>query len=81
MQFRKRSIIEAVQVKEVWFDVLNRLEEIPVGVVIEPITKIAIFGDGGKMSAKIGDWILTGKDAKIYPMHDEDFKRIYEEVK
>ena len=75
MTFRKKQTIEAVQVVEAWFTPENT-SPIPVGVTLDPNTKIATMGEGNKLTAKVGDWVILG--AKLYPMHDEQFKALYE---
>ena len=72
MKFRKKGVVEAVQVTEEWF---APDFAVPIGVTLEPAVKTAKIGD--KLSAKVGDWIILAP--KLYPMHDEQFKALYEE--
>ena len=75
MTFRKKQTIEAVQVTEAWFEAGFTA---PTGITLDPSTKLAAMGEGNKLTAKVGDWIILG--AKVYPMHDEQFKALYEPV-
>lgn len=77
MQFRKKAIIEAVQVTDEWF--VEGFKPM-AGITIDAVSKIVTMEgivNGGKCT--IGDFIILG--AKAYTMHEEQFKALYEEAK
>ena len=75
MIFRKKQTIEAVQVTDEWF-VAGHCT--PAGITLDIDKKLAAMGEGNKLTAKVGDWVILG--AKPYPMHDEQLKALYEPV-
>lgn len=91
MKYRKSQIIDAVQVTDSWFTGVGSAEnaeitvphpDIPVGVTVDPVAKVVVMGDIAlvkHLTAKVGDFIIVGP--KTYPMHEEEFKKLYEEVK
>jgi hypothetical protein len=81
-KYRKSAVVEAVQVTDAWFTADHPNALIPAGVIVDPNTKEVIMGGielKSHLTAKTGDWVILGK--KTYPMHDEEFKAMYEEVK
>lgn len=80
MKFRKKPIvIEAVRVTEEWFDGDHPNPLHPIGLLIDPLHRCVIIETlEGRMSAVVGDWIITGIKGERYPCKPDIFAATYE---
>jgi len=86
MKFRKKPVvIEAVQIKEKWFNCPDEeypLAEIPLNVLINPMQKhCEVKTLEGVMIGNIGDWVITGIKGEKYFCKPDIFEATYEPVK
>lgn len=84
MQYRKRPVvIDAFQLTEEFFtgEHPNPLHPKDIRISYHPVTNEATIETlEGVMTAKVGDWIITGVLGEIYPCKDEIFHKTYEPV-
>ena len=81
-KFRKKPVvIEAVQVTARTFDAPHPNPKHVIGVVYDPIFRRAYIDTlEGRMTADIGDWIITGVKGEKYPCKPDIFEATYELV-
>ena len=80
MKYRKKPVvIDAVQVTLEWFDGDHPNPLHPVGLIINPVEHtVEIVTLEGTMTARIGDWIITGVKGERYPCKPDIFEATYE---
>jgi len=79
MKFRKKGIVEAVQVTEEWFTDVHPNPLHPIGVTLNTTVKVvSVPGLTHTAVAKMGDWIVLSKVR--YVIKDEKFKELYEKI-
>jgi len=87
MKFRKKPVvIEAVQITDEWFDgdhpnSLHLIGTPERPLVIYPLMRVVKIGTlEGRMTANVGDWIITGVKGERYPCKPDIFEMTYERV-
>ena len=84
MQYRKRPvIIDAFQLTEEFFtgEHPNPLHPKDIRISYHPVTyEVTIETLEGVMTAKVGDYIITGVLGEIYPCRKDIFEMTYERV-
>lgn len=80
-RFRKRPVvIEAIELRDDnWREVCAFLGWTYDGVNQFP-EEIGIFTLEGRMTAKLGDWVIRGVEGELYPCKASVFTATYEEV-
>jgi hypothetical protein len=79
MKYRKKPVvIEAVRVTDEWFDAPHPNPLHITGVVNNPLNRtVEIPTLEGTMTARVGDWIITGVKGERYPCKPDIFEATY----
>lgn len=82
MKYRKKPIVvEAVQITDATFDDPHPNPEHIRGVLYDPQLRCAfVMTLEGKMTARLGDWIIRGVKGELYPCKPDIFEATYEAV-
>ena len=80
MKYRKKPVvIEAVQLTDATFDAPHPNPEHIPGVIYDPVLRCAFIDTlEGRMTASLGDFIITGVKGERYPCKPDIFAATYE---
>lgn len=78
MKIRKKPVVvDAWRLTGEDFDELSKMLS-SQGIVFDPASKVAMIDTlEGRMTAKLGDWIICGINGEFYPCKHEILKKTY----